>query len=177
MLTRYDKYTTACEHVGLPYDTYYTWLSYYNADNHSSDEIVDNDTDTDSNIEHDDVESDDNDDDDDNDVPRRRINPVLPVIIPLTIPRIQLDNPVSPVVIPAVIPVAIPVVNAQPVHIDLTLRNDLIAPSIHTRVFTDLFTPPARNTRTRLAHQKSRPRSPTPKKAKPSAQPSLFPTR
>ena len=162
---RYDMYTNTRTIANQPYSTYYTWLSSYNADDYISDEIVDNDTATDSEVE---VESDDydNDNDSDSDVPPPRIIPVIPQ-----------PNPLIPVVIPAVIPVVIPVVNARPSYIDLTLRNNISEPSIHTRVFTDPLTPPARNTRAQLAELKPSPLAPTSKKAKPSAQPSLLPTR
>ena len=150
-----------CTLANQPYSTYYTWLSSYNADDYVSDEIVDNDTATDSEVEDVELDDYDNDNDSDSDVPPCRIIPVIPQ-----------PNPF----IPAVIPVTIPVVHARPSYIDLTLRTNISEPSKHSCVFTDPLTPPARNTRAQLAKLKPPPLAPTPKKAKPSAQPSLLPT-
>jgi len=179
LLRRYDAYTNRNTIANLCYDTYYTWLSYYNADNYSSDEIVDNDTETDSEIEE--VESDYGNDSDSN-VSSVNIIPITTQPNHLRIQPNNLDAPavipaVIPVVIPAVIPVDIPVVPSRPMYIDLTLRNNISQHSIHTRVFTDPLTPPARNTRSHLAKRKPPPTSPTPKKARPSAQPFPLPTR
>jgi hypothetical protein len=163
LFRRYDLYTNTRTLANQPYNTYYTWLSSYNADDYSSDEIVDNDTNTDE-----EVESDDNDDV--SVAPPSRVIPVIPPPNPLVASPVHVNNLDTLV--------NMSVARARHSYIDLTLRNNLTVPSIHSRVFHDYMSPPAHNTRAQQSHHKPKPSpSPSPPNAKPSGQPSLFPTR
>ena len=167
LLRRYDMYTNIRTLANQPYNTYYTWLSSYNADDYSSDEIVDNDTDSDSHESNEEVESDDNDNA--NDAPPSLVIPVIPPPNPFVTPPVPINN------LDALVNTS--VARTRHIYIDLTMRNNLTSPSIHTRVFHDHLSPPAHNTRAQLTRTKQTPRSPTPTEAKPSGQPSFFSLR